>query len=66
MLLKWVMDPYRSGNYVVAKQKAKQLLSEYPNSGSAEKVKAFLEKINAKIGGGGGGAAGGGTGGGEK
>ena len=36
---------YRSGNFVMAKQKAEQLLSEYPNSGSAEKVKAFLDKM---------------------
>ena len=52
MLLKWVIASYRMGNFAVAKQKAEQLLSEYPNSKSAEKARTFLEVINKKLGGG--------------
>jgi len=49
MLLKWVIASYRMGNYPVAKQKAEQLLSEYPNSPLAEKARQFLETINKKL-----------------
>jgi len=51
MLLKWVIASYRMGNFQVAKEKAEQLLSEYPNSKQAEKSKQFLDAINKKIGG---------------
>ena len=57
MLLKWVIASYRMGNYPQAKEKAEQLLSEYPNSKSAEKARGFLDVINKKLEGGGGAAA---------
>jgi TolA-binding protein len=50
MLLKWVIASYRMGDPATAKAKAEQLLSEYPNSKSAEKARQFLETINKKIG----------------
>ena len=55
MLLKWVIAAYRMNNYQLARDKAEQLLSEYPNSKSAEKAKGFLDVINKKLAGGGGG-----------
>ena len=50
MLLKWVIASYRMGDAATAKAKAEQLLSEYPNSKSAEKARQFLETINKKLG----------------
>ena len=44
-----VIATYRMGNYPVAKQKAEQLLSEYPNSPLAEKAKQFMETIQKKM-----------------
>ncbi len=49
MLLKWVIATYRMGNFPVAKAKAEQLLSEYPNSPLAEKARQFLETIQKKM-----------------
>jgi TolA-binding protein len=49
MLLKWVIASYRMGDAKTAKAKAEQLLSEYPNSKSAEKARQFLETINKKL-----------------
>jgi len=51
MLLKWVIAAYRLGNYRLAKQKADQLLSEFPNSKLAPKAKKFQEIIAKKLGG---------------
>ncbi|HUT34444.1 MAG TPA: tetratricopeptide repeat protein [Planctomycetota bacterium] len=53
MLLKWVIAAYRVGNLPGAKQKAEQLLAEYPNSPLAPKARQFAEIIEKKIGGGG-------------
>jgi len=53
MLLKWVIASYRMGNLQVARDKAEQLLSEYPNSKQADKAKQFMEAINKKLGSGG-------------
>lgn len=50
MLLKWVIASYRMGDLPTAKAKAQQLLSEYPNSKSSEKARAFLDTINKKLG----------------
>ncbi len=53
MLLKWVIASYRLGNLAVAKAKAEQLLSEYPNSPLAPKARQFAEIIEKKMSGGG-------------
>jgi tetratricopeptide (TPR) repeat protein len=49
MLLKWVIAAYRMGNLPVAKEKAEQLLAEYPNSKQAENARKFLEVIEKRM-----------------
>ena len=49
MLLKWVMVAYRSGDVAKAHEKCTQLLFEYPESSFAEKARAILPKIEAKL-----------------
>jgi len=49
MLLKWVIAAYRMGNYQLAKDKASQLLAEYPNSKYAGKAQKFLGVIEKKL-----------------
>ena len=49
MLYKWEVAAYRKGDFVTAKAKAQQLLSEYPNSKLAEKARKDLETINKKL-----------------
>jgi len=51
MLLKWVIAAYRLGDLSVAKQKAEQLLSEFPNSPLAPKARQFQEIIEKKASG---------------
>ena len=50
MLLKWVIASYRLGNLAAARQKAEQLLAEFPNSPLAPKAKKFQEIIDKKAG----------------
>jgi TolA-binding protein len=65
MLLKWVLVAYQSGDFVKARDKCTQLMSEYPESPHAEKAKKILPKIEEAMRKAGGGsseaAAGGGT-----
>jgi TolA-binding protein len=49
MLLKWVMVAYRMGDVQKAHDKCEQLLFEYPASASAEKGRAIMPKIQAKL-----------------
>ena len=49
MLLKWVMVAYRMGDVQKAHEKCEQLLFEYPASPSAEKGRAIMPKIQAKL-----------------
>ena len=49
MLLKWVMVAYRMGDVQKAHDKCEQLLFEYPSSPSAEKGRAIMPKIQAKM-----------------
>ena len=46
MLLRWVVAAYRMQNYPLAKQKAEQLLTDYPNSKQAEKAREVIEAIS--------------------
>ena len=45
MLLRWVVAAYRMQNYPLAKQKAEQLLTDFPNSKQAEKAREVIEAI---------------------
>ena len=49
MLLKWVMVAYRMGDVQKAHDKCEQLLFEYPASAAAEKGRAIMPKIQAKL-----------------
>jgi TolA-binding protein len=49
MLLKWVMVAYRMGDVQKAHDKCSQLLFEYPASPYAERGRAIMPKIEAKL-----------------
>jgi TolA-binding protein len=49
MLLKWVMVAYRMGDVQKAHEKCSQLLFEYPASPYAERGRAIMPKIEAKL-----------------
>ena len=49
MLQKWVVAAYRVGDYVTAKEKAEQLIAEYPNSKVAPKMKEYMKVIDRKL-----------------
>jgi TolA-binding protein len=49
MLLKWVMVAYRMGDVQKARDKCSQLLFEYPASPYAERGRAIMPKIEAKL-----------------
>ena len=49
MLYKWEVAAYRKGDYATARAKAEQLLSDYPNSKLADRVRKDLEMINKKL-----------------
>lgn len=49
MLLKWVMVAYRMGDVQKAHDKCTQLLFEYPASPYAERGRAIMPKIEAKL-----------------
>lgn len=57
MLLKWVMVAYRMGDVQKAHDKCTQLLFEYPASPYAERGRAIMPKIEAKLKPAGGGEA---------
>ena len=49
MLLKWVMVAYRMGDVQRAHDKCTQLLFDYPASPYAERGRAIMPKIEAKL-----------------
>ncbi len=48
MLLKWSVAGFAMGNTGLAREKAEQLLAEYPNSKMAPKAKALLGKLEER------------------
>lgn len=48
MLLKWSIAGFSMGNSAMAREKAEQLLAEYPNSKMAPKAKALLGKLEER------------------
>ncbi len=53
MLLQWIAAAYRMGDYAMAKDKAEQLMSQYPQM--AAQAKKYLDVIDARLGTSGGG-----------
>ena len=49
MLIKWVKAAYRQDNFELAKEKANQCISEYPNSPEAKTAKDFLVPIEKRL-----------------